>query len=148
MVHFITFLVYTFCQLLLHEVDHPAAVEAPQDPLDLGEHAAVHGLRHRGAAGGHEEQPYPWVRCRQPYVLDSGPLIYLLFWDQQQTDASSAVDATDPSLDSCHCYSTSCVTACGAFPRGVRPPGTLSVLSKERGSLRVRYAEDERGPNP
>jgi len=82
------------------------------------------------------------------YVLDSGPLIYLLFWDQQQTDASSAVDATDPSLDSCHCYSTSCVTACGAFPRGVRPPGTLSVLSKERGSLRVRYAEDERGPNP
>ena len=58
------------------------------------------------------------------------------------TDVSSAVDATDPSLDSCHCYLTSCVTASGAFLRCVRPPGTWSVLSKEGGSLRVRYAED------
>jgi hypothetical protein len=64
------------------------------------------------------------------------------------TDVSSAVDATDPSLDSCHCYLTSCVTASGAFLRCVRPPGTWSVLSKEGGSLRVRYAEDEGGPDP
>ena len=47
-------------------VDHPAAVEAPQYPLDLGKNAAVHGLCHRGAAGRHEQQPYPWVRRRQP----------------------------------------------------------------------------------
>jgi hypothetical protein len=37
------------------------------------------------------------------YVLDSGPLICLLFWNQQQMH-HVAVDATDSSPDSCHCY--------------------------------------------
>ena len=64
------------------------------------------------------------------------------------TDVSSAVDATDPSLDSCHCYLTSCVTASGAFLWGVRSTWHTGLCRRKSEVVSSRYAEDEGGGDP
>jgi hypothetical protein len=81
------------------------------------------------------------------YVLDSGPLIYLLFWNQQQMHHPQSMQQTPP-LDSCHCYLTSCVTASGAFLWGVRSTWHTGLCGVKNEAVSSRYAEDEGGGDP
>ena len=58
--------VYTCRDLVLRQLDDPCAVQAPQNALDLGNDAGVHGLSNGGAARRHEQETDPRVGRGEP----------------------------------------------------------------------------------